>query len=455
MGIRLDWEIDSESTQHRVFEDPAAKRARRRARLRFIILLLILILALIGVAAAIRWRLEQTDAYIESLLRDTIEAEVAALRIGDLNAFTNLQRSADETWLQGQRAYFNTYQQIKLSNDLELNGTVRNLVLDGQRARVIVEEVIDGTPYSQVWFYWRYEDGWRHVPPDYTLWGVLKEYQGLAVTISYREVDETLARDMGVELESWINSTCGPILQCGDLPHIRVNIGTDALLTEPVWDSTNPWQLDLSSPYLVRARTDRPFSGQFRLDVAAVLAERLVDESLNFSEAAVYPRDSFYLRAAVVSWLTGRFVGIDSQAHLITSLAQNYGQSAVGDLIAALAPDASADVLRSVTGAAALNETTLDWRDFLTWRMRLENELRERGDLFNFSSLYTPQMQERVQQRFDMPDVLRPTVTLVEAGTAIDGLPQLSATVRYGPAESGVTDRVLFRLVDGTWKRAN
>ena len=34
-----------------------------------------------------------------------------------------------------------------------------------------VEEIIGGVPYGRVWFYWRYDDGWRHVPPDYTFWG--------------------------------------------------------------------------------------------------------------------------------------------------------------------------------------------------------------------------------------------------------------------------------------------
>jgi len=457
MGVRLDWDIDSDqSERHGVQEDLARAKQRRRTIVRFVLLLLLFAGILGGVAALIRWRLADSDARIERALRDTVEAEVAALRVGDWNAFRTAQRSATADWEAQQRQYFDAYQNIKATADIELSGVVSGVSIDGQRARVMVEEIIGGVPYAQVWFYWRYEDGWRHVPPDYTFWGTAQEYQGRDVTVVYRDVDEKLALDIGVGVEGWVSSACGAILQCGDLPHITIHIVPDDSLTKPTWDSTNRWRLNVPSPYLVRARADLPFSGAIVLDTAEAVAQRLVEESGGAFDLNVYPQDAYYLRPAVVRWLTGLFAQVEMNAHLIASLATNYGNLKVGELLNGLRADPTTQALLTVTGAPTLDAANLDWRDLLTWRLALENELRQRGDLVSFKALYTTEAEPLATDRFNTvpaADAPQALVTHVEKEVALDGVPQLIAWVRV--REDAPEERVLFRLVGSTWKRAN
>lgn len=456
MGVRLDWDVESDrSERHNVQEDPQRARQRRRTFVRFVILLLAFAAIVGSIAAVVRWRLTEADARIERVLRDTVEAEVAALRIGDWNAFRAAQRSATADWETQQRQYFDAYQNIKANNDIALTGAVLGVAVDGQRARVMVEEIIGGVPYAQVWFYWRYEDGWYHVPPDYTFWGTAQEYQGRDVTVLYRDVDEKMALGLGVNVESWINSTCGAILQCGDLPHLTINIVPNMDLQTPEWDSANRWRLNVPSPYVVRARSDLPFSGQIVVDTAEAVARRLVEESGGLLDPNAYPQDAYYLRPAVVSWLTGKFAQVNTNAHLIDSLAVNYGTAKVGELLVTLREDPTTGAFMRVTGVDALNVANLDWRDFLTWRLALEGELRDRADRAAFVNLYTPEAQALAAQRFDSaPNTAgTPLVTHIEKGEALDGVPQLTALVRYG--DEALEERVLFRLVDQTWKRAN
>ncbi|MBZ0286777.1 MAG: hypothetical protein K8I30_04120, partial [Anaerolineae bacterium] len=167
MGIQLDWEIEAEQEQVRqAREDPLMRRQRWRARLRVLMIFLLVIALFAGGAAAIWLRLRAVDQEIENMLRTTVEAEVTALRIGDVNAFLSIQRSASSDWPMTQQAAFDAYQALKLERDVQLTGRVISANVDHLRGRVAVEEIIDGVPYTRIWFYWRYDDGWRHVPPD-------------------------------------------------------------------------------------------------------------------------------------------------------------------------------------------------------------------------------------------------------------------------------------------------
>lgn len=457
-GIRLDWDIESEQREtHSDQRDPDDVKQRRRNRLRFLVILTVVALVIVGIGALIIHRLNQADAYIESALRDTVEAEYAALRVGNWNDFSTIQRSATEDWMQTQFNSFNAYQDLKLNSNVELTGTVRNVAIEGQRARVAVEEIIDGAPYTQIWFYWRYEDGWHHVPPDYTFWGTDSEYQGLAVTVFYQDVDSQLARDLGVGVEGWINSVCGPVLQCGDLPHVRIQIIPDERYLTPDWNPENPWELIIGSPYIKRARSDQPFSGALLLDVASTMARRLVVESSLQRDQPVYPTDAYYIRPAVISWLTGRFSGLNTNSYLITSIAENYGLAKIGEVLQALPSDGSIAVLNQVLGTPSLANANVDWRDYLAWRIRLENELRDRADMENYMRLYTPELQADAMVRFGGAPLYAgtPEVLHIEKSLADDGVAQLVATVRYEPTEDAFTEQITFRLVDDVWKRAS
>ena len=388
MGIKLDWEIEAEEPHmFAAGEDPVTRRARRRARL-YVLLVIFAALSLIAlVALVIALRLRAVDEQIESLLESVVEAEVTALRIGDKTSFLTFQRSATDDWLNAQEQTFDIYQMLKVERDVRLTGRVLDAVVDGSRARVKVEEIIDGVPYVRLWFYWRYEEGWRHVPPDYTFWGPLDDETSERVQVTFRAVDAEVAATMVAEVESWLVAGCA-LIDCAGLPRIELTILPDTALTAS-WSPENPWQLRVPSPLLSRARQDQPFDTTMRLQVANLLADRLVNQATG-SMQPQYPADVYYLRAGLVSWLVQRFSGVNTNSFLMTSLANNYSEQAISDLLKLLQADSSVNVLAAVTGLASAEQANLDWRDFLTWRLVLEDELISRGAEASFVTLYSP-----------------------------------------------------------------
>src|SRR5688572_4550888 len=114
MGIKLDWEIEAEQSHVRNSgEDKESVRQRRQARLRLLLIVGALALVIIAVFVGVLLRLKQVDYDIEQRLRNTVDAEVAALRIGDRSAFLANQRSATDDWLLAQEQMFDQYQALK------------------------------------------------------------------------------------------------------------------------------------------------------------------------------------------------------------------------------------------------------------------------------------------------------------------------------------------------------
>src|SRR5690606_37287043 len=110
-----------------------------------------------GIVGAVVLRLRDVELQAQRVLVDTVDAEVATLRLGDENAFLGFQRSASEAWLISQQESFDTYQSRKIDGTIQLTGQVLDTVIDGSRARVQVQEIIDQAPYVRTWCYWRYE----------------------------------------------------------------------------------------------------------------------------------------------------------------------------------------------------------------------------------------------------------------------------------------------------------
>src|SRR5690606_5236761 len=155
--------------------------------------------------------------------------------------------------------------------------------------------------YTRIWFYWRYEDGWRHVPPDYTFWGDVSTYEGQGVNVRYRTVDALLAGDIGAKIETWLAASCAA-LACGELPDVQVEI-VPAERLKVSGSAASAWVLKVPSPDVARARSDQPFTLELQYSVANLLAERLVTSTTSVDSQPVYPSDASYLRGAVVSWL--------------------------------------------------------------------------------------------------------------------------------------------------------
>jgi hypothetical protein len=451
MGIRLDWEIEAEQERMRTSgEDPESVRARRRRQLRFVLFVGVVLLLFAAIVGGIALRLRQVDWEVEQLLRDTVDAEVSTLRIGDRSAFLTFQRSASEEWARRQETLFDRYQSLKLNQDVSLTGQILDVTIDGSRGRVRLEEIIDGAPYARVWFYWRYEDGWRHVPSDYTFWGDPRTIAGETVNVSYRSFDEPAAQALAPRVNEWVAAACA-VLVCGDLPDITIEIVPDEVL-ETGWVASDIWRLQVPSPYTRDARMDMLFDGETQLAVANLLAERLVFQS----SSGLQPTpgtDAAYLRQAVIGWLAGRFTQIDTNAYLMESLSQQHGEAAIGRLVQTLQPDSNIAFLNTIAGSASLDQANLDWRDFLTWRLRQENERSAAGDQAGFLALYDagdPNVLNTANARFGTIQGERTVVSVLPQ----PGTPPTMRTLTQ-IAETGETEEVLFRLIDGVWKRAS
>lgn len=457
MGIRLDWEIEAEQAKVRnAGEDPAAARRRRLARIRLVIFIVLVLVVIGAVVGGIRLRLDMIDGEIEQALRNTVETEVTALRLGDWQAFAESQRSASGDWLARQEQAFNAYQDLKLQDRVQLTGTIRDITIDKTRARVTVEEIIEGIPYVRIWFYWRYDDGWRHVPPDYTFWGDIATRKGVHVTVRYRAVDSTLAAALSSQLDQWLETGCA-VFACVSLPDLMVDILPDEGL-KVSWSVSAPWLLQFPSPYVTRARSDMPFDLGLQLETANLLAERLIAEASNNIQP-IYPTDAYYLRQAVLSWLVGQFIQHNTNAFIVDSLAQHYGQAAVGQLVRTMQPGSDVHILSEVTGGGTLDQLNLDWRDYLTWRVVLEDQLIRQRDQDNFWRLYDTrdeQVLSLMSTRFaSLPGEENKVVVSAVQEIGADDSPQLRTVMQVGSGAAAIQAEVLFRLVGNVWLRAN
>lgn len=451
-GIRLDWQIESDKVKERKErEDPVLKRARRTSLLR----LLSFIALLIVIAGAVIWlmqrRLQQIDQRLEQSLVTTVEAETAALRIGDKSLFMDLQRSATNDWLVTQELVFEEYQTLKAQSNIQLTGNVLSTEIDGTRARVHIEEIIDGVPYTRLWFYWRYEDGWHHVPSDLEFWGETHTLEQERFAIRYAVVDDPLAQQMSIKLTEWLARSCS-IMDCANLPYLTIDIGNR--VPDIAWVDSAAWQMVIPSPYVDRARSDLPFDVEYQLEVGTLLATHLVDYSLAEMQP-IYPMDAYFLRSAVITWLVGQYVQLDTGSNLITSLATNYGDDAVEQLLRSLQPNSDISLLAQITGASALNQANLDWRDFITWRLEIENTLIQQQNEAAWLTLYDLRddvSRQTAYARFTNGQILaQPTVVLAEV-VANGDVTQLRVVVQVG--EDRHEEVIFFNLVNNVWLRA-
>jgi hypothetical protein len=455
MGIRLDWEVEAGAgTSHVAEEDPNARRQRRTARTRFILILLGITLLVGVVISVITWRLNEANAYIESLLMDTFEAEFSALRIDNWEAFNQLQRSADPNWEVTQRAKFDQIQSLKLTGQIQLSGVARAIDIDGTRARVLASWMQDGIIVAEPWFYWRYPDGWRQVPPDYTFWGEQRELNGRDVTVIYNSVDATVADNLGLAVEGWVASACGPILQCGDLPHLTLNIIADPDLTV-AWDPDQPWQLNLPSPLTGLTSFDHPITDTLRRAVANAIAGRLVIVSVESTLSFDASTDAGYLIQASQRWLAAKFVDETPVNGVIASLVSQRGTQAIGAVLRPLLPTSTLGDVLSASDASSLL-SALDWRDFLGWRLTLEAILSTRGESDAAARLYVEEMRPRAYERSALavdPGVIE--VLSISQVTAPDGSPAMIASVVFDALGARREEAVYFFWRDNTWLRAS
>lgn len=470
MGIQLNWDIEAEKAKSkRVEEDPKQRKNRQRGCVRALLFVLIIGGIVGGVGYGIFWRYNDVTDRLESSLRNTVQTEAAALRIGDINSFSNIQRSATDTWIIAQQQTFQMYQTLKQTTDINLTGNVVNLEISGQRGRVQVEEIRDGVSYVQTWFYWNYNtdtdadddtdpDGWRHVPPDFTFWGEAATLQNERFEIRYQALDQPVAEAIEAQLSSWLEVACS-LFDCSDLPPITMDIVSEAFprIEWATNEAANTWQMVVPSPYVELARLDQPFDIQRQLQAAILLADRFVDEEVA-NDLGQYT-DAVYVRDAISNWLVGRFVQRDTGAYLINSLVQNSGEAAINQVLAQLQPLTTIDILASATGNNSVAEMSLDWRDHVVWRLATEDAVIQARDEVTLRQLYDPRdpnILNTALARYDVAVIPEERIIVnVTQGVAADGLPQLQAQVQITRNAQVTVETILFNLVDGRWLRAN
>ncbi len=453
--IRFEWNIESEQVDEFDGEDPQLKLRRRRNVIR-LVLLIALLLAAIGMGGiGIRQRLIDVRNQFAQLLQDTVKAEVAALRIGDMSTWLKLQSAASDEWRNSQIALFQHYEALKSEGAIELTGSIVAVNIDGERARVLVQENIKGSPYVRLWFYQRNEDGWLHAPPDFSFWGEERQFAGAGLRVNYREADEQFAGQLGDVLADWRLRGC-KLLNCSALPIIQVDIAPSA--PEAVaWADEQNLHLRLRSPYVDIARADLPFDGAYRFQVSKLLAKRFVEEHSGL-QTATYPHDAFFLLKNAVNWLSEWLVSVGPSPSLMQSLAENYGAQKVAQLLSVLdSTDDMSRIQQVIPGAIELAE--LDWRDFISWRLQTEAELIAARAENAWLSLYdTSDESIRIAayQRFNQnaPSRLRRVVDQL-IWTTEEGLPQLRITAEFKSDDATAVEIVLFNLVNQVWKRAS
>ena len=453
--IRLEWNVESQKIDKSDSEDPQAKRARRRSVMRLVILVAMVLLVLIAAVLMVRQRLYDVQRQLEQLLRDTVSAETAALRIGDINTFLAIQHGADPSWRQQQQETFRHYGELMARHDVNLTGTIFDLSIDEQRGRVMIEEFIDGVSYVQTWFYERNGSVWMHAAPDFAFWGPAKETTHESVIVRYQAVDEAFAQQIAKSLSTWLSKGC-EIVGCANRQEIAVNIVTQS--TDSVtWRAGSQNVLQILSPYVGRARADMPFDDSLRLQVATQLANHLVDDATS-GMSATNPHDAVYLRQSVVDYLVDRFTELDQGANLVKSLAEAYGERMVAQLVAQLSPTASMSVIERIL-PDAIENAKLDWRDFVKWRLNTEADLissRSESEWLNLYDTSDDSVWQAAYQRYNENTHSRAKAVIDQViWQNPEGTPQLHITATFEDSSGAEDQIVLFNLLNDVWKRAS
>ena len=453
MGVKLDWQVEAERVHNRVGEDPRSRRRRRLRRLRVTVLILAATLVMGTIGALILSRLSYVEGVIERSLLETVQAEIAALRIGNYPDFIALQRSSSDAWFQVQTEKFYRYQDLKSSAGLNLTGVVSSIAVDSQRGRVVLEEVLNGVLHQTVWFYWRYTDGWRHVPSDLTFWGETSSLKTPHLTVNYHTLDTALAGTLSERAERWIVEGCA-LLACETPPVLTFEIIPDPGLTLGA-DPNRPDTILIPSPLasLERARADQPISASLEDQIALEVVHQLMGKLAAWADPAP-GADAAWLRASLVESIVSSFTGRSDPARsaFMESLKGSYGTALMGRLARELKPDSTLTLLASMVGTSVA-QLAVDWRPFFQWRLDIEKTLLTRGDQYSVIALWdaaNPASQDLLRARLNDPSAASAQVIGVSIAPGGEGVARAVVQVTVGDTPG----TLIWRLVEGTWKRS-
>ncbi len=361
MPVELEWESGAQPANGGD-PQPSPQRFNRWWRIVFVVVFLIA-----GIAIAIILRLAEIERWQLRTLQDAFNAELAALRIGDLDAFLALQHQGDEIWVNQQVAYFH---EVQASPHLNLIGEIIDSEIseNGDLGIIHFREVEDGIPYERLWFYWSFEEaGWRHLPQNTGLWGEAATIASNFVEIRHASRDALLAEALAQTLPGWMELGC-QVLSCTQQPGMLVEIIADPNLTLS-WHPINPWHMRIPSPLLSRMRSDQPFSPRLQQSLAELVSTQLFLTS-PMATIESSSMDDRYFRQALYSWLVTRFLGIKEISPLLDSVIERYGVHPIASAVNDFGGLKLLPALRKATQSSLAELALLDWRDYLEWKIR-------------------------------------------------------------------------------------
>ena len=361
MPVQLEWENSNLTPNN----DHQLSTSNRKKWLWIFTATVAFLVTIILVAAKLR--LDQIEHWQQQTLIDAFNTELIALRIGDVNKFTELQHQGDEVWLNQQVDYFYSVQE---TSNLILSGEIleSEITNSGNLGIIRFREIEDGIPYERLWFYWDFQElGWRHLPQNTALWGDARTIQKNNIDIRYFSRDEDFANDLSNVLPSWLEIGC-QVLSCDVHPTLQVDIVPDPNLVMS-WNTINTWNLRIPSPLLIRLRSDIPFSNNLRLSIAELLTSQLVNSTLNQTTMDETEDDVFYWQK-IKAWMVGSFLERENVSPLLHSIADQYGIHTLGMILQERGGLNLLPALRKTTNESLANLALLDWRDYLEWIAR-------------------------------------------------------------------------------------
>ena len=455
MGVKLDWEVESEAGWSEVGEDAAVLEARRKRNRQLRNLAATLIAIGLVIAGGIGWRLHQVGSQLRADLAITIDAETTALRTGNIEGFLAAQADLG-TWKTFQKRTFNSYQE--LGQRVQVSGKITKMDITADQARVVIEETLDGDPYHVLWFYQHDERGWRHVPPSAAFWGDQATEKTLYFTFDYYQQDKPLVEVLKIRLNNWWGDACRAV-SCTDYPpkpHVRIEPDPLAKLGWASYDSNT---LIVPSPLLSRVPASGTYDPALYDSLADLIAKRWAEQTVkgHVSNPVRRTSDTAWAEDELATYLHHHFVGSAPASGFFDPLVTAYGESVITaflDRLPNLESDQSIlEAVQAIAGPEAVNQ--VDWSSYLGHRLHAEADLVARGFMTEAVLLYRDPNQQAQDGVIDVPtETLAISETIrVEALTHAGDVTWAEVHFKRAndPAAGEQVSYEPYRVVEGRW----
>lgn len=469
MGIKLDWDVESDDGWDEIAEDPAVVAARQQAGRRWLVAALSLLLIVGGLVGGGFWRLRLLESERRDELKVTVTAEITALRIGDQRAYLDLQAPID-WWREAQAANFQRYQQGEA-----VVGEIVGLDVDLDRGMATLREQRSEQPVLVTWFYQHSGAGWQHTAPTLEQWEEIQT-ASTVFDVRYRTIDEAYIKQLMPVLDAWWVEVQQLTFGVGAVPRPEIRLTSDPAVR---WINSQEWILQIPSPQVRRRPADGSLDTPFMGQIADAFAGRWAAESVGTSINPFPESDSPWYQVELARWLRYKFApdypsalyplhslaypssepSLPAGSAFLNPLTETYGNEVIPRLTQAVrANDRIIPALEIATGESV---TTLPvtWNDYFTSRLQAEASLAQRGAVAEVDRLYRdPDRWQRLDGRVSDYAVERAAqIQTIQVTKTVPLNDLLLAEVHFAvqdwPAQPPVEYLTYepFRIVNGRW----